>query len=96
MPFHDSKPGSHANQRRVRRNAQTSPKGRAVHVRVKPLEIDTPLKRDDALRRLLESPEFGQVLARAGRELIERRYSGARVAERLGEIYGSLAERQSR
>ena len=55
-----------------------------------------PIALAQALHRLMESPELSQVLGRAGRELIERRYSGARVAERLGEIYRSLTERQFR
>jgi glycosyltransferase involved in cell wall biosynthesis len=44
-----------------------------------------------ALSRLLEAPRLGQALGRAGSDLLERRYSGAWVATRLTEIYGSLA-----
>jgi glycosyltransferase involved in cell wall biosynthesis len=46
-----------------------------------------------ALARLLGSPELGRALGENGRELLERRYSGAWVAARLTELYQSLTER---
>lgn len=46
-----------------------------------------------ALRRLVETPQLGPSLGRAGRDLVARRYSGARVAASLSEIYSSLAGR---
>lgn len=49
-----------------------------------------------ALRRLLESPALGQALGRAAGELVACRYSGARVAARLTEIYRSLAPPRGR
>jgi glycosyltransferase involved in cell wall biosynthesis len=46
-----------------------------------------------ALRRLVETPQLGPALGRAGSDLVARRYSGASVAARLSLIYQSLAGR---
>lgn len=45
----------------------------------------------DAIERLLTDRALGARLAAAGRDLVERRCSGARVAEALAARYGALA-----
>jgi len=46
-----------------------------------------------ALSRLVGSAELGRAIGRSGADLVANRYSGARVAARLSEIYHSLAGR---
>ncbi len=45
-----------------------------------------------AIRRLLEDDPLRRALGAAGRRLVEERYSGARVAERLVALYTRLVE----
>jgi glycosyltransferase involved in cell wall biosynthesis len=44
-----------------------------------------------AIGRLLKEPGLRQSLGQAGRELVERRYSGARLADQLSQFYAVLA-----
>ena len=45
-----------------------------------------------ALRRVLENPELGRRLGRAGRRRVEERFSWASVAERTERVYGEAIE----
>ena len=45
-----------------------------------------------ALRRVLENPELGRRLGRAGRRRVEERFSWASVAERTERLYGEAIE----
>lgn len=49
-----------------------------------------------AIRRLLSEPELRRSLELAGRELVESRYSGARLAGRLAELYSTLVADRGR
>lgn len=49
-----------------------------------------------AIRRLLQDAPLRRALGATGRRLIEERYSGARVAERLASLYTRLTRRESR
>ena len=44
------------------------------------------------LRRVLENPELGRRLGRAGRRRVEERFSWASVAERTERLYGEAIE----
>jgi type III pantothenate kinase len=45
-----------------------------------------------ALRRVLENPELGRRLGRAGRRSVEERFSWASVAERTERVYAEAIE----
>jgi glycosyltransferase involved in cell wall biosynthesis len=49
-----------------------------------------------AIRMLLGEPELRRSFGLAGRELVESRYSGARLAGRLAELYSDLASARYR
>ncbi len=49
-----------------------------------------------AIRRLLREPDLRRSLGAAGRELVESRYSGARLAGRLAELYSTLVADRGR
>ena len=48
-----------------------------------------------AARLLLEHPEIAEQMGRAGRKLVETKFSTRRVASRMNELYGSLLVRRS-
>ena len=53
-----------------------------------------PVPLADAIARLIDDPALRVRLAAAGRDLVDTRFSGARVAERLESLYGALGSRE--
>jgi glycosyltransferase involved in cell wall biosynthesis len=49
----------------------------------------------EAIRRLVTDPGLRTALSLAGRRLVVERYSGARVAARLGDLYAGLLARHA-